>query len=326
MKKFAAALLALALALVCACAMAAVPEKPEAFAYAYDLNAGVLSQTDIAEIARYGEALENATGIQAVAVAVDFLDGMRAEDYATDLIDLWGIGSSERDDGVVVLLARGDREIFVGTGTGIDRVMTGAATGELIDRHLDDFSQNRFAEGMRALYADICQYLAQARGKTLELDADAAVETPLVYAGDPTGYDGVTAARTVTRRSSSGDIFSAILGLVFAYIVVSVVVNALFKGNGCLNFLFMGWLFGGRTARRPPRPPRPPMGGGFGGPRAPRYPPRAPRPPRPRPPMGGGFGGGGFGGGTRGGAGRGFGGGGGFGGGHSRGGGAGRKF
>ena len=124
--------------------------------------------------------------------------------------------------------------------------------------------------------------------------------------------------------------FNTILGLLFAYIVISIIVNAFFRGDGCLSMLFLGWLFRGDNRR----PPRPPMGGGFGGPRPPvgggfrgfRV-PRAPRPPRP--PMGGGFGGGprggfgGFGGGSRGG----FGGGSrGFGGGGSRGGGGGRRF
>lgn len=127
--------------------------------------------------------------------------------------------------------------------------------------------------------------------------------------------------------------FNTILGLLFAYIVISIIVNAFFRGDGCLSMLFLGWLFRGNNRR----PPRSPMGGGFGGPRPPvgggfrgfRV-PRAPRPPRP--PMGGGFGGGprgGFGG-SRGGFGGsrgGFGGGSrGFGGGGSRGGGGGRRF
>ena len=82
--------------------------------------------------------------------------------------------------------------------------------------------------------------------------------------------------------------FEFLIGAIFVYIIISVVFNALApKRGGCLNFLFLGWLFGRSSGnRRPPRDPRPPMGGG------PR-PPRPPRPPRgPRPPMGGGFGGG----------------------------------
>lgn len=120
-----------------------------------------------------------------------------------------------------------------------------------------------------------------------------------------------------------------LIGLIFTYLIICVVVNALFSSNpgcssGCLRWFFLGWLFGGHR-RRPPRGPRPPMGGGPRPPRSPRPPMGGgPRPRSPRPPMGGGFGGGS----SHSGGGRSFGGGGGrsFGGGSSRGGGGGRSF
>ena len=155
MKRFMALLLALALMLG-ACALADVPDKPETFAYAYDLGADVLDGSDIAAITSYGQALEEATGVQAIAVAVNFLDGEDPADYATDLINTWGIGQKDEDNGVVVLLARGDRRIQIGTGTGIDRVLTGSKCGELIDGNIDYFASNDFDTGLVALYQDVC--------------------------------------------------------------------------------------------------------------------------------------------------------------------------
>lgn len=287
-------------------ALAAVPDKPGTFAYAYDFEGSVLSSSDIAEIERYGSALEDATGIQAIAVVVDFLDGMEPADYATDLINTWGIGDQDEDNGVVVLLARGDRQIQIGTGTGIDRVLTGSRCGELIDDNITYFANNQFGKGMRSLYDDVCSYLAKAKGKTLAL---SGAQSASGAAGGERYDEGAHA---------SVGFFDAILTLIFIYIVICVLFNSRGGGNGCLRFLFLGWLFDRRNNRRPPRPPRPPrsprppMGGGFGG--------------RPRPPRGGGFGTGSFGGGRSSG---GFGGGrsgGGFGGGGSRGGGGGRSF
>lgn len=300
MKRFMALLLALALMLG-ACALADVPDKPATFAYAYDLGADVLDESDIAAITRYGQALEDATGVQAIAVAVDFLDGEDPADYATDLINTWGIGQKDEDNGVVVLLARGDRRIQIGTGTGIDRVLTGSKCGELIDRNIDYFANNDFDAGLVALYQDVCSYVARAKGKTLALNGAGS-------AGVVSGADNRAG------NGGGGGLLDTILNLLFAYIVISIIVNVVFKGDGCMKWLFLGWLFGGRNNRRDRRrPPRPPMGGGFGG---------GPRPPMgggmrggPRPPMGGGFGGG-FGGGSHGG----------FGGGGSRGGGGGRSF
>lgn len=304
MKKLFCALAALLLALsLGGAALAAVPDKPDTYAHAYDFEGSVLSSSDIAEIERYGIALEEATGIQAVAVVVDFLDGMDPADYATDLINTWGIGDKDEDNGVVLLLARGDRQIQIGTGTGVDRVLTGSRCGQLIDDNIDYFANNQFGKGMRALYADVCTFLAKAQGKTLSVSGAQGTS------GVVGGYE-----YEEERRESSGGFLDTILTLMFIYIVFCVLFNSRRGGGGCLRFLFLGWLFDQRNDRRndrrpprAPRPPRPPMGGFGGGPRFPR----------------GGFGGG-FGGGSHGG----FGGGsrGGFGGGGSRGGGGGRGF
>lgn len=303
MKRLIAVCAALLLALGMAAGGAAdIPAKPDTFAYAYDFTGKVLSADSAAEIARYGAALESATGVQAIAVVVDFLDGAEAADYATDIINTWGVGEKSEDNGVVVLLARGDRQIFIGTGSGIDRVLTGSRCGKLIDANIDDFAANRFDRGMLSLYRDVCGYVADAKGKTLALGGSASA----------------SAVSSSAEKSGGAGLFDALLGILFVYIVVSVLMNALApNGGGCLKWLFLGWLFNGRGGRGNRRPP---MGGG--GMRMPRHPPRH---------MGG-FGGGssrggGFGGGFGSGSSHGGGfGGGGFGGGGSRGGGGGRSF
>lgn len=291
--------LLLALVMTMSAALADVPDKPETFAYAYDFTGNTLSADSMSEMAKYGAALESATGVQAIAVVVDFLDGEKPEDYATDLINTWGIGDKDEDNGVVLLLARGDRKIQIGTGTGIDRVLTGSRCGKLIDQNIDDFAANKFDQGMRALYEDVCEYVASAEGKTLSVGANAS-STGVIYGND--------------SRSSrkSGGLFDGLLSFIFFYIIISVIFNALRpNGGGCLKWLLLGWLFGRRNDRNNRRPPM--GGGGFGGgfgggPRIPRTPPRHI---------------GGFGGGSS----RGFGGSGrGFGGGSSRGGGGGRSF
>ena len=144
--------LAVCLCMVCMAvsALAGVPAKPQTYEYAYDFDGTVLSEEDKQQIAAYGGALEEQTGMQVIAVVVEFLDGMDPADYATDLINTWGIGQAGEDNGAVVLLARGDRKIQIGTGKGIDRVLSGAKCGELIDARLDAFAENRFAEGMVA--------------------------------------------------------------------------------------------------------------------------------------------------------------------------------
>ncbi len=328
MKKCLAVLLALAMLLTAAFALADVPDKPKEFDYAYDFSGDVLSDTTISQIRETGAALEEATGNQAIAVVVDYLDGMEAADYATDIINEWGIGS-ENNDGVVVLLARGDREIFIGTGKGIDRTMTGSTCGELIDENIDYFADNEFDKGMRALYTDVCEYLARAQGKSLS----ASTTNGTVRSGAEDGSYSYS-----YRSDSGGGFFAMVVGVVVFMVFVVVFLRLMTSGGGCLRYMMFGWLwdlFTGRNNRNNRRPPT----GGFGGGYSSR--PRTPRPPRTPRNFGGGsfgggssrgggggrsFGGGSFGGGSFGGGSRGGFGGGSFGGGSSRGGGGGRSF
>ena len=220
MKKSVIAVLFCVLLLSVSCALAAVPDKPAAFAYAYDFGADVFSAADIETISGYGAALEEATGIQVIAVAVDFLDGMNPADYATDLINTWGIGNRD-NEGAVILLSRGDRKIQIGTGTGIDRVMTGSKCGELIDKRLGYFSDNQFAVGMTALYGDVCEFLAKAKGKTLAISV---------------------------QTEDAEDELGTILALIFFYIAACAFVNTMIEGKkgcivSCLRVLFLGPLF-----------------------------------------------------------------------------------
>ena len=331
MKKVWALVTALVLMLALAVgASASVPSKPSEFAYAYDYDGSVLSASTKNTIEQYGKALEDATGIQAVAVVVDFLDGQEPEDYATDLINTWGIGQADENNGVVVLLARGDRKIQIGTGTGVDRVMSGSKCGELIDDNIDYFADNEFDQGMLNLYEDVCRYLARAKGKTLSLSSSQDASSSTYYA-DTDAYD--YGDYYGTYDEGGFDLFEFILGVIFVYIIICVLFNALAPNRGgCLSYFFMGWLFGRGDRHRRPRGPRPPMDGGFGGgfgPRPPRPPMGGGRPPRPSRPSrpSGGFGGGSsHGGGFGGGFGGGHSGGGSFGGGSSRGGGGGRSF
>ena len=248
MKNWLAALLAALLLALGAAALADVPDRPTEFAYAYDLDGGVLSDSQIEEISAYGAALEEATGAQAIAVVVDFLDGMSAADYATDLINEWGIGSADEDNGVVVLLARGDREIQIGTGKGIDRKLTGSKCGELVDENIDYFASNQFGAGMAALYADVCEYIARVEGKSLSMARAAA----------PAQTDSRTNNHAAAEDNSEGGLFDTILGFLIMYVIASVVINALFRGKSCcLKMFFMGWLFNrnDRMASRPYTPP-----------------------------------------------------------------------
>ena len=83
-------------------AFAVTPERPEN-QYVLD-EAGVLSEETEQEIISKNADLFQKTGAQIVVVAVDFLDGEEIGDYANYLFNYWGIGSVERNNGLLLLM------------------------------------------------------------------------------------------------------------------------------------------------------------------------------------------------------------------------------
>lgn len=305
-------------------ALAAVPDSPMEAFYVNDF-ADVIKSDDAAEMIALGTALEDETTAQVVATTVKWLDGMDIEEYGYQLFNKWGIGQKDKNNGVLILIAEGDREIHITVGEGLESKLPPSVTGAYIDDYAYDYLKNNdFSSGMKALYDAIAKKVGSIYGVS-SLNASpqqyyTETNNTGYYNNNGYGYDAGN------YRSSSGGGFGGIMGIIIGIIVLVVIfsiVGSLLRSAGNAGGCLTGWILGrstrprygrGRSMWMPPPPP--------------------PRGPRTRPPGGrstGSFGGGfgGFGGGGRSGGGGRAGGGGGSrsgGGGSSRGGGAGRKF
>ncbi len=327
--KICAALVAalLALVLLAPGALAAAPERPEN-QYVLD-SAGVLSDKTEREIIRKNQEMFQAYGAEVVIVAVDFLGGQDIGDYAYDLFNAWGIGSQERDNGILLVMAVGEEDYYALAGYGIEEYFDGAKFRDLLDRYLEeDFAAGRYDAGALAFFQAVSQ----------ELDAYyAGQEAPPENGPYEGSYEYGSSNRGVSLLNKAVTVLAALVRVVLVVVVILVVFAILrgagrggrggggFGGGG--GGFWQGMFLGSMMNRRrrsywAPPPPPPPGPGGFGGPG-----PRPPRPPRPPQSGFGGFHGGGRPGGSGFGRGGGFGGrsGGFHGGGGSRGGGAGRR-
>lgn len=103
-----------------------------------------------------GCSLETNPGYQ-IAVAV--LKGMRstanesvpetAEKFAKHLHDRWGVGNTGCDDGVMLLLATNDDQVYISTGRGVTKVLTDYQIGDIIGEmkpHLKDKNYDKSVE------------------------------------------------------------------------------------------------------------------------------------------------------------------------------------
>lgn len=255
-------------------------------------NANVLSNETEQMIINYNGALEQqCSGAQIVVVTVDYLGGMYCDEYAYQLFNDWGVGSSEYNNGMLLLLAVQENKAWLAYGLGLNSLISSSEVDDMLDEYFwDDFDSGDYDEAVTALFKALLNWYDEHYDSST---ASAGQVQSGTYSQPQDGYYS-----SYGRSSSS-------LGGIIRVIVILLILSAIFggggRGRGGGSWLPWLLLFGSRSNRgRNDRRDWPPRGGG-------------------------GFGGGGFGGGRGGGFGGGFGGGSGHGGGGFSGGGGGRR-
>jgi uncharacterized protein len=223
-------------------------------------------------------------------------------DYATQMFNKWGIGSAEKNNGVLILLSISDDNYWILQGKGLEDLLSSGTLKQMVNADLEPhFAAKEYDAGARAMFDSVVSHLSS------------------VYNVDLNNWSGAPGSFTqggTEIREESGSTVDILIWAVLIVIVILMIAAYFNSASGGNNH------HGGSGGHRRPRT-RTYVGPtyGYGG-----YPRPRPMPPRggsygPRP---GGFSGGsrgGFSGGSRGG----FSGGRSGGGGISRGGGVGRR-
>ena len=96
---------------------------------------------------------KQAKGAQVVVLTVTTLDGNDITEYAMEIARAWGIGDKEEDNGVLILLSTGDREVRVEVGYGLEGCLPDGKAGRLTDTYAAPYyAQNDFATGTEQLF------------------------------------------------------------------------------------------------------------------------------------------------------------------------------
>ena len=78
------------------------------------------------------QTLERDTTAEVVVATVASLEGMTVEDYASRLFADWGIGQAADDNGVLLLVAPGERAVRIEVGYGLEPILPDGLAGEII--------------------------------------------------------------------------------------------------------------------------------------------------------------------------------------------------
>jgi uncharacterized protein len=94
----------------------------------------LLSAAEERRLSRKLTAFEDTTSTAIVVVTLQSLNGAPASDYAIELGREWGVGQGEKDNGVVFLVSKGDRKMFIATGYGVEGALPDAVANRIVER------------------------------------------------------------------------------------------------------------------------------------------------------------------------------------------------
>lgn len=133
-------------------------------------RANLLAASEVRQLEQKLRGYADSTSTQIVIVTISSLEGAPASMYATQLGREWGVGQQGQDNGVVILVSEGDREVFIATGYGLE----GAIPDAIASRIVRNIIQPAFRQG--AFYAGLDRasdaLIAAARGEFEAAEAE----------------------------------------------------------------------------------------------------------------------------------------------------------
>ena len=224
-------------------------------------DAGVLSDSTTSELETLNAQLSSSCdGAQIGVLTVDYTGSATTEDYATEAFNTWGIGSSSKNNGVLILLVMqsdqyADGDYYLTYGDGFRSTMLADQASTLVQTMEDDFAAKKYDAAVLTCATNVANTIAEVYGVTLSGGtiysdgSDTQTTRPSVEPVPPQKHYSIW-------ENFIGGIFSMLAYIILFIAVFFIFITPLGHSFGWFWGPF-GW-FGARRWHRGPRPPRGP--------------------------------------------------------------------
>lgn len=143
---------------------------PTAVGFVTDTTATLSSET-IAALNTKLAAYEKQTGTEIAVALIATTAGEPIAQYATKLGNAWGIGKKDAKNGVLLVIAQDDRELFIATGSQTEGYLTDVQSKNIIDTVIvPRFKNGDFDSGVAAGVDGIIAVLGGTELSSLRMD------------------------------------------------------------------------------------------------------------------------------------------------------------
>ena len=199
---------------------------------------------------------ESETSNQLVVLTIDDLGGETIEQYALDVFNENRLGQDGRDNGILILFSKLDREVRIEVGYGLEPYITDAVASRIIrNTMVPRFKEDQYFEGLDAATDQIIEFLKNPEAlEEFNQEIEAESEMPwwllgviglflmmFVAAGGFVFYKGYSTLIEMVRGMLIGKL-AVIRGIFMsAFMLLPLVFGLVFMG---LPLFFMAMLLG----------------------------------------------------------------------------------
>ena len=152
------------------------PAKPSSNIYVSD-NAGIIDEEAENIIYSAGKDLDNKYGAQLVVVTINSLDGEDIDSYTNTLFRKWGIGNREKNNGVLMVIAKDDRKFRIEVGYGLEGAITDGYSGTVLDGMKSYFRNEEYSQGIVEDYGKLADKVYGEYGSTMPEEIQTKLKT-----------------------------------------------------------------------------------------------------------------------------------------------------
>jgi uncharacterized protein len=168
---------------------------------------------------------EKETQTEIAVVTVNSLAGNSLEDYAVRLFEDWKIGKKGQDNGLLLLIAKEERQIRIEVGYGLEPIITDGRAGRIIREQMrDPFRKEDYDQGVKLAIDKIKEYIysGEPPSNIEETRNDLAIFIPFfIIAFLIFVYSSSFLART--KSFLAGGVLGGILGGILGFLIGSLV-------------------------------------------------------------------------------------------------------
>lgn len=93
---------------------------------------------------------QEAEGHEMAILIVDSTGSLSIEEYSIRIAEKWKVGNADRDDGILIVVAKSQRKVRIEVGTGAEGYVTDAEAGDIIRSYITpNFKMGDFHGGLR---------------------------------------------------------------------------------------------------------------------------------------------------------------------------------